>query len=113
MAGKDSAKMQTRQGKAVYTHPMHVAETPFAIIKSILGCGGFCCVAWKSAHPMVVGVYRLQPEKAAGPRGGAALSWRKCWRKRQVRRGRRAWANEVGNTVRVAANPAIWGDLNP
>ncbi len=38
---KMAAKMQTPQGKAVYNQRMHVAETPFAIIKSILGVRRF------------------------------------------------------------------------
>jgi hypothetical protein len=38
---KMAAKMQTDQGKAVYNRRMHVAETPFAIIKSILGVRRF------------------------------------------------------------------------
>jgi transposase len=38
---KMAAKMQTPQGKAVYNQRMHIAETPFAIIKSILGVRRF------------------------------------------------------------------------
>lgn len=38
---KMAAKMQTPQGKSVYNRRMHVAETPFAIIKSILGVRRF------------------------------------------------------------------------
>ena len=38
---KMAAKMQTLQGKAVYNQRMHIAETPFAIIKSILGVRRF------------------------------------------------------------------------
>ena len=38
---KMAAKMQTLEGKAVYNRRMHVAETPFAIIKSILGVRRF------------------------------------------------------------------------
>ena len=36
-----AAKMQTLEGKAVYNQRMHIAETPFAIIKSILGVRRF------------------------------------------------------------------------
>jgi len=36
-----AAKMQTPEGKAVYNQRMHIAETPFAIIKSILGVRRF------------------------------------------------------------------------
>ena len=46
---------------------MHIAETPFAIIKSILGVRRFLLRGLeKGAHRMVVGVYRVQHEKAAG-----------------------------------------------
>jgi transposase len=38
---KMAAKMRTAQGQAVYNQRMHVAETPFAIIKSILGVRRF------------------------------------------------------------------------
>lgn len=38
---KMAAKMRTPQGKAVYSQRMHIAETPFAIIKSILGVRQF------------------------------------------------------------------------
>jgi len=38
---KMAAKMGTPQGKAVYNQRMHIAETPFAIIKSILGVRRF------------------------------------------------------------------------
>ena len=38
---KMAAKMQTPQGKSVYNQRMHVAETPFAVIKSILGVRRF------------------------------------------------------------------------
>ena len=38
---KMALKMQTPQGKAIYNQRMHVAETPFAIIKSILGVRRF------------------------------------------------------------------------
>ena len=38
---KMAAKMRTTQGQAVYNQRMHVAETPFAIIKSILGVRRF------------------------------------------------------------------------
>jgi transposase len=38
---KMAAKTQTPQGKAVYNQRMHIAETPFAIIKSILGVRRF------------------------------------------------------------------------
>jgi transposase len=38
---KMAAKMRTAQGKAVYNQRMHIAETPFAIIKSILGVRRF------------------------------------------------------------------------
>ena len=38
---KMAAKMRTPQGKAVYNQRMHLAETPFAIIKSILGVRRF------------------------------------------------------------------------
>ncbi len=38
---KMAAKMQTPQGRAVYNQRMHIAETPFAIIKSILGVRRF------------------------------------------------------------------------
>jgi hypothetical protein len=32
-----AGKMETPEGKAVYNQRMHIAETPYAIIKSILG----------------------------------------------------------------------------
>jgi len=38
---KIAAKMQTPQGKATYNQRMHIAETPFAIIKGILGVRRF------------------------------------------------------------------------
>jgi len=38
---KMAAKMQTPQSKAVYNQRMHIAETPFAISKSILGVRRF------------------------------------------------------------------------
>jgi hypothetical protein len=36
-----AAKMQTPQGRAVYNQRMHIAETPFAIIKNVLGVRQF------------------------------------------------------------------------
>jgi len=38
---KMAAKLRTGEGKAVYNQRMHIAETPFAIIKSILGVRRF------------------------------------------------------------------------
>jgi transposase len=38
---KMAAKMRTPQGSAVYNQRMHIAETPFAIIKNILGVRQF------------------------------------------------------------------------
>lgn len=38
---KMAAKLQTPEGKAVYNQRMHIAETPFAIIKNILGVRRF------------------------------------------------------------------------
>jgi len=38
---KMAAKMRTPEGKAIYNPRMHVAETPFAIIKNILGVRRF------------------------------------------------------------------------
>jgi len=38
---KMAAKMQTPEGKAIYHQRMHIAETPFAVIKHILGVRRF------------------------------------------------------------------------
>jgi len=35
------AKLQTEEGKETYHRRMHVGETPFAVIKGILGVRGF------------------------------------------------------------------------
>ena len=54
------AKMQTEAGRTTYNRRMHIGETPFAIIKGILGVRRFLLRGLgKGSDRVVLGVYRL------------------------------------------------------
>ena len=66
-----AARLKTSCGKATYARRAHLAETPNAVIKRVMGAASIP-VAWvgQGSYGVVVGVYGVQPKETDGRGGG-------------------------------------------